>query len=29
VDFVEKIPGLTERERKLILGENAQRFLRL
>ena len=29
VDFVEKIPGLTEKKRKLILGENAARFLRL
>ena len=29
VDFVEKIPGLTEKERKLILGENAARFLKL
>ena len=29
VDFVEKIPGLTEKERKLILTENAARLLRL
>jgi len=29
VDFVEKIPGLTGKERKLILGENAARFLKL
>jgi aminocarboxymuconate-semialdehyde decarboxylase len=29
VDFVEKISGLSEKERKLILGENAARFLKL
>lgn len=29
VDFVEKIPGLTAKERKLILGENAARFLKI
>jgi aminocarboxymuconate-semialdehyde decarboxylase len=29
VDFVEQIPGLTEKERKLILRENAARLLRL
>jgi len=29
VDFVEKIPGLTDKERRLILGENAARFLKL
>jgi aminocarboxymuconate-semialdehyde decarboxylase len=29
VDFVEKIPGLTEKERRLILRENAARLLRL
>ena len=29
VEFVEKIPGLTERERNLILRENAARLLRL
>jgi predicted TIM-barrel fold metal-dependent hydrolase len=29
VEFVEKVPGLTERERKLILRENAERLLRL
>ena len=29
VEFVEKIPGLTEQERRLILRENAARLLRL
>jgi len=29
VEFVEQVPGLTERERKLILRENAARLLRL
>ena len=29
VDFVEKIPGLTAQERRLILTENARRLLRL
>ena len=29
VEFVQKIPGLTERERNLILRENATRLLRL
>ena len=29
VDFVEGIPGLTERERKLILSDNAARLLKL
>jgi len=29
IEFVEQVPGLTERERKLILRENAARLLRL
>jgi aminocarboxymuconate-semialdehyde decarboxylase len=29
VEFVEQVPGLTEKERKLILRENAARLLRL
>jgi aminocarboxymuconate-semialdehyde decarboxylase len=29
VDFVERIPGLTDKERQLILAENAARLLRL
>jgi aminocarboxymuconate-semialdehyde decarboxylase len=29
VEFVEQVPGLTERERKLILRENAARLLKL
>lgn len=28
-DFVDRIPGLTRRERELIFGENAARLLRL
>ena len=29
VEFVESVPGLTERERNLILRENAARLLKL
>ena len=29
VEFVESVPGLTERERELILRENAARLLKL
>jgi aminocarboxymuconate-semialdehyde decarboxylase len=29
VDFVDKIPGLTDRGRRLILHDNAQRLLKL
>ena len=29
VDFVDLVPGLTERERKLILSDNAARLLKL
>jgi predicted TIM-barrel fold metal-dependent hydrolase len=29
VEFVEQVPGLTKRERKLILRENAARLLKL